>query len=190
MSFMKKLGDAFNKAGEKAGELADMASDKASVMAAQTKLKMEQQKLKGKIPTLYKELGEKIYRAMKDELGHDVLTATVEDYTKQLDDVNAEIVELDKKIAEVAQGNEEAVAQVNAEEVTQASAAADEQVEEQVVEGAGEGNAATAAATHVIEEVQPGAVEEVKSQAVEVGEVVSNATQSVQDNAANNHGES
>ncbi len=103
MSFMKKLGDAFNKAAEKTGEAAAYASEKANVVTAQTKLKMEQQKLRGKIPNLYKELGEKVYVAMRDDLGHDVLTETVNDYTKQLNDINAEIVELDKKIEEVAQ---------------------------------------------------------------------------------------
>ncbi len=167
MSFMKKLGDAFNKAGEKAGELADFASDKASVMAAQTKLKMEQQKLKGKIPALYKELGEKIYQAMKEDLGHDVLTATVADYTKQLDDVNAEIVELDKRIEEVAQGSES------------------EQADEQIVAAVDESPEAPVAAASVIEEVQPAATEEVKSEVVEVGEVVSGAVQEVQESDDN-----
>ncbi len=131
MSFMKKLGDALNKAGEKAGEFADYASDKANVVATQTKYKMEQQKLKGKIPTLYKELGEKIYLAMKDDLGHDVLTETVNDYTNQLDAVNAEILELDKKIEEVAQSVEDDVAEVQ-ENVEQQVEAVQENVEQQV----------------------------------------------------------
>ncbi len=131
MSFMKKLGDALNKAGEKAGEFADMASDKASVMATQTKYKMEQQKLKGKIPTLYKELGEKIYLAMKDDLGHDVLTATVEDYTNQLNQINAEILELDQKIEEAAQGVQDDVAEVQ-ENVEQQVEAVQENVVNQV----------------------------------------------------------
>ncbi len=130
MSFMKKLGDALNKAGEKAGEFADIASDKASVMATQTKYKMEQQKLKGKIPTLYKELGEKIYLAMKDDLGHDVLTATVQDYTNQLDQVNAEILELDKKIEEAGQGVQDEVAAVQENTVQQVEAVQENTVQQ------------------------------------------------------------
>ncbi len=169
MSFMKKLGDAFNKAGEKAGEFADFASDKASTMATQTKYKMEQQKLRGKIPTLYKELGEKIYLAMKDDLGHDVLTATVADYTKQIDEVNAEIVELDKKIEEVAQGVDEVV-----------------EVEEQVVETTEAAVEAAQAPVEAVEAVQANVVEEVQSTTVASGEVPSQVAQETTMNSENN----
>ncbi len=174
MGFMDKLGDVFNKATEKAGEAAAYASDKANVVAAQTKFKMEQQKLKGKIPTLYKELGEKVYIAMRDDLGHDVLTETVTDYTKQLNDINAEIVELDKKIEAVAQEFEEKVAEAaEAKEREKAAAApVTEDVAEEIVEEVSEAKPAAEAVESVAEvtEVAP-AVETVESVASKVEEI-------------------
>ncbi len=149
MSFMKKIGDVFNKAVEKTGEATTYASEKASMVTAQTKFKMEQQKLRGKIPNLYKELGEKVYIAMRDDLGHDVLTETVTDYTEQLNLINAEIVELDKKIEDVAQEFEEKMAEAAEarEQAAAEKAAAEQAAAEQAAAEQAAANAAAAKAT-------------------------------------------
>ncbi len=133
MSFMKKLGDVFNKAGEKAGEFADYASDKANTMATQTKYKMEQQKLRGKITAMYKELGEKVYLAQLDADAKGDIHQVVAEYCEQLKSMHDQIAALDEKIAELSD-NDKAPAD-GAEQAEKVESAAVEDAEKAVSEG-------------------------------------------------------
>lgn len=172
MDFLKKLNEVVGKATEKAGEFAEYASDKAGDLTQQAKFKMEESKLKGQLPTLYKELGEKVYNASKENFNAADLEGMVSEYKSKINQVFEGLDEIKEKIAALAEDDIDILGQAS-DKVEDGVEAAKEKVEdgvETVKEKFGEG---VEAATEKAEEVKDAfadKVEDVKDSAEELAE--------------------
>lgn len=84
MGFMDKMTKTMNMVGEKTSEVANAA-----------KLKLDISKVKGNIDAKYKELGELVYRAVKDERLVDeevtLIVAEIDLLVQELNVMNAEL---------------------------------------------------------------------------------------------------
>lgn len=87
MSFLDKLNQTLNKAGEKANELANTA-----------KIKMDISKYQGNISGKYQRLGELVYKSEKEgtEISEEKLT-----YVNEIDLLYVEIAKLNAQLAEI-----------------------------------------------------------------------------------------